>query len=189
MGSRSRLCSLVGYGMLVTNPRLRINLVALLCTFSIFSINCTDCGHHTWDAYARLLRTSCKYRYFLALMSVISKVDRLINPSNLLALDFTLLTWWIHVNLGLIVIPRSTSASEKDNRSPARLYGETKGDVFLVIESTLHLDWLKWRWFSFDQHRRPWISSCKTKASEGFFMQRYSLVSSENSPTPVEDDT
>ena len=48
MGSRSRLCS-VGYGMLVTNPRLRINLVALLCTFSIFSINCTDCGHHTWD--------------------------------------------------------------------------------------------------------------------------------------------
>jgi hypothetical protein len=28
----------------VTNPRLRINLVALLCTFSIFSINCTVCG-------------------------------------------------------------------------------------------------------------------------------------------------
>jgi hypothetical protein len=35
------------------------------------------------------------------------------------------------VHLGLIVIPRSTSATENDNRSPARLqYGETKGDVF-----------------------------------------------------------
>jgi hypothetical protein len=61
MGSRSRLCSLVGYGMLVTNPRLRINLVALLCTLSIFLINCTDVdtilGMRTQDCFERAVST------------------------------------------------------------------------------------------------------------------------------------
>ena len=63
------------YETLVTNPRLRIYLVALLCTFSISPISFTGCGHLACDAYEKLLRTRLRYRSFLALVSVVSIID------------------------------------------------------------------------------------------------------------------
>jgi hypothetical protein len=46
------------------------------------------------------------------------------------------------------------------------LYEVITGDDFLVMESTLHLELSKRKWFSSDQDWILRISSCKTKACE-----------------------
>jgi len=135
--------SLSLYEMSVLYGNESIYLVARRCTLSIISISFTDWGAHTCELYERLLITKALYNAFRVDWILTSSVDLRMKPSILFALEAASSTWQSHFKSLHTKIPRSFWASVCWTGAFWSMYDDITGLTFLVIDITMHLDWLR----------------------------------------------